>query len=54
MKTTYLVGLSGPPRSGKDTLGNLVAGMLREKGVEVEVHALSLPMRLAVYGMLGL
>lgn len=54
VKTTYLIGLSGPPRSGKDTLGNLVAGILREKGVEVEVHALSLPMRLAVYGMLGL
>ena len=54
LKTTYLVGLSGPPRSGKDTLGSLVADVLREKGVEVEVHALSLPMRLAVYGMLGL
>lgn len=54
MKTTYLIGLSGPPRSGKDTLGNLVAGILREKDVPVEVHALSLPMRLAVYGMLGL
>lgn len=54
LKTTYLVGLSGPPRSGKDTLGNLLADVLREKGIGVEVHALSLPMRLAVYGMLGL
>lgn len=53
MKGLYLIGLSGPPRSGKDTLGNLVAGILREKGVPVEVHALSLPMRLSVYGMLG-
>lgn len=48
-----LVGFSGPPRSGKDTLGNLLAGILREKGVPVEVLALSLPMRLAVYGYLG-
>ena len=54
LKTTYLVGLSGPPRSGKDTLGNLLAGILRDRGVTVEVHALSLPMRLAVYGALGL
>lgn len=50
----YLVGLSGPPRSGKDTLGGLLARILRNKDVPVEVHALSLPMRLAVYGMLGL
>jgi hypothetical protein len=54
LKTTYLVGFSGPPRSGKDTLGGLVADILREKGITVEVHALSLPMRLAVYGLLGL
>lgn len=53
MRATYLVGLSGPPRSGKDTLGGLLAGVLRERGVEVEVHALSLPMRLAIYGALG-
>lgn len=50
---TYLVGLSGPPRSGKDTLGNLLAALIRDRGIPVEVHALSMPMRLAVYGMLG-
>lgn len=50
----YLVGFSGPPRSGKDTLGNLLAGILRGKGVKVDVLALSLPMRLAVYAYLGL
>lgn len=51
-----LVGFSGPPRSGKDTLGNLLADMIRDDNqfARVEVHALSLPMRLAVYGMLGL
>lgn len=53
LRHTHLVGLSGPPRSGKDTLGNLLATILRDHGVPVEVHALSIPMRLAVYGMLG-
>lgn len=48
-----LVGFSGPPRSGKDTLGNMLADILREQGITVEVHALSLPMRLAVYAYLG-
>lgn len=51
-----LIGFSGPPRSGKDTLGNLLANILRDDNLflNIEVHALSLPMRLAVYGMLGL
>lgn len=49
-----LVGFSGPPRSGKDTLAGMLADHLRHRGVPAEVHALSLPMRLSVYGLLGL
>lgn len=53
-KPTYLVGFSGPPHSGKDTLGLHLAKILRERMIPYEVHALSLPMRLSVYGLLGL
>lgn len=51
---TYLIGLSGPPRSGKDTLGNLVRDALISRQTPAECLALSLPMRHAVYGMLGM
>jgi len=50
----YLVGISGPPRSGKDTLAQLVRRHFVNAKVRTQVHSLSLPMRLAVYGMLGL
>lgn len=53
-RPSYLIGLSGPPHSGKDTLGAILAGMLRKHNIPVELHALSLPMRLSVYGLLGL
>lgn len=50
-----LVGLSGPPRSGKDTLGNLLTQMvgIRVNG-KAQVLACSQPMREAVYAYLGL
>lgn len=55
MSSLRLIGLSGPPRSGKDSIGYALADILREKtSSPVEVHALSQPMRLAVYGYLGL
>lgn len=55
MSSLRLIGLSGPPRSGKDSIGYALADILREKtSSQVEVHALSQPMRLAVYGYLGL
>lgn len=54
MADTYLVGLSGPPRSGKDTLAGLVRRHFVNSKVRTQVHSLSLPMRLAVYGLLGL
>lgn len=49
-----VVGFSGPPRSGKDTLGNLLAAYIRSRDVYTETQALSTPMRHAVYAMLGL
>lgn len=54
MADTYLVGLSGPPRSGKDTLAGLVRRHFVNSKVRTQVHSLSLPMRLAVYAYLGL
>lgn len=55
MDDLRLIGFSGPPRSGKDTLGGLLEGILRQKhGVQTQVLALSLPMRLSVYAYLGL
>lgn len=52
---TYLIGLSGPPRSGKDSVGVALAKLILERHpVNVCVRALSMPMRKAVYGMLGI
>lgn len=51
---TYLIGFSGPPRAGKDTIANVLAAHLRAKhGVPVQLIAFSTPMRLAAYAMLG-
>lgn len=51
-----VIGLSGPPRSGKDSIGAVLVDRLRYRfpGVVVIQRALSTPMRMAVYGMLGL
>lgn len=52
---TYLVGFSGPPRSGKDTIGGFLAAKIEDlHGVQPQQIALSEPMRHAVYGMLGI
>jgi len=52
---TYLIGLSGPPRSGKDSVGVTLAKIIQERHpVTVCVRALSLPMRKTIYAMLGM
>jgi hypothetical protein len=51
---TYLIGFSGPPRSGKDSIANELARILSAKhGFAVQLVAFSTPMRLAAYAMLG-
>jgi len=51
---TYLLGLSGPPRVGKDTLGQALGAQLTARGVPHTIIALSMPMRLTIYAMLGM
>lgn len=47
-----VIALNGPPRSGKDTVASIMANRL---GRDItRVMPLSMPMRAAVYGMLGL
>lgn len=51
---TYLIGMSGPPRSGKDTIGAALGAMIEDKsGAKVQILALSTPMREVVYALLG-
>lgn len=51
----YILGFNGPPRSGKDSIGNALAEILRrEQEVPTEVMSLSFPMRLAVFALAGL
>lgn len=52
---TYLIGLSGPPRSGKDSLGGELAQILwrQHPGIVVETMALAQPLRDMVYTMIG-
>lgn len=51
---TYLIGLSGPPRSGKDSVGVALAKIIRERHpVTVCSRALSMPMRKTIYAMIG-
>lgn len=55
MTAPYLIGISGPPRSGKDTLAKAIkAAMELRLGLSVQLVTLSTPMRAAVYGMMGL
>lgn len=50
-----IIGFSGPPRSGKDTLAKyLAARLVTTLGLRTEIISLSLPMRLTVFAMLGL
>lgn len=50
----YLIGLSGPPRSGKDTLGLMLRKEFQRNGILASTCALSFRMRQAVYGLLGI
>lgn len=50
---TKLIGFSGPPRSGKDTIAKELALILSDKGVTVQLLACSTPMREVVYALLG-
>lgn len=50
----YLVGISGPPRSGKDSVGYALARLIKQRhGAVVSVRALSMPMRKTIYAMIG-
>lgn len=52
---TLLIGMSGPPRSGKDTIGKLLGAVIEDRhGIQPQVRALSTPMREVVYAMLGI
>lgn len=53
MDKTFLIGISGPPRSGKDTLAVLLHTHFWRSNIQTEIQSLSMPMRLAVYGMMG-
>lgn len=54
-KPTLLIGMSGPPRSGKDTIGSALASVIEdEHGIQPQLLALSTPMREVVYAMLGI
>lgn len=51
---TYLIGFSGPPRSGKDTLAKQLAAIIEDThGIQPQLLACSTPMREVVYAMLG-
>lgn len=51
---TYLIGLSGPPRSGKDSVGVALAKLIGERHAVTVCHrSLSMPMRKTVYAMMG-
>lgn len=50
-----IIAFNGPPRSGKDTIANVLATRLENTYTSVIVRSqLSLPMRLAVCAMLGI
>lgn len=50
---TKIIALSGPPRAGKDTIGNELAAAIREENpsLDVAVEALSMPLRRSVYAL---
>ena len=51
----YIVGFNGPPRSGKDTLAEMLANQMDKAGVVslVVPESLSLPLREIAYAMTG-
>lgn len=50
---TKLIGFSGPPRSGKDSIATATALILTDMGKSVQLLACSTPMREVVYALLG-
>ena len=46
----YIIGFNGPPRSGKDTIALALSQQLAQTS---HIESLSMPMRLAGFGMLG-
>lgn len=51
----YLIGFSGPPRSGKDSIGGMLAAMIEDRfGIQPQVLSLSTPMRAAIFAMSGM
>ena len=49
-----LIGFSGPPRSGKDSIAHQLAAIIEDKhGIQPQLLACSTPMREVVYAMLG-
>ncbi len=52
---TYLLGIGGPPRVGKDTLGAALHTHLEDRfGVVAQIMQQSLPMRHMVFTLMGL
>lgn len=50
----YIIGMNGPPRSGKDSIGKRLGQMLTERREIVPlILALSQPIRESVYALLG-
>lgn len=50
----YVIGISGPPRSGKDTLGTFLSNAVEDTyGATPRMVALSMPMRHTVFAMMG-
>jgi hypothetical protein len=55
MTKQYLIGFSGPPRSGKDSIATTLAAIIENKhGFQPQLLACSTPMREVVYAMLWL
>ncbi len=53
--SAYLIGISGPPRSGKDTLGAVLAAAIEDRfEVQPQVMQQSLPMRHMIYALMGM
>lgn len=54
-KPTLLIGMSGPPRSGKNTIAEHLAAVIEDRhGIQSQLLTLSTPMREVVYAMLGI
>jgi tRNA uridine 5-carbamoylmethylation protein Kti12 len=51
----YIIGMNGPPRSGKDTIAHGLAAVIEDRhGTQPQLLALSQPMRDTVFAMMGM